>query len=247
MDADPEVQHRLLDLQAVDSRLDQIAHRRRTLPEAAAAQELEGRIAALRARVVGGETEVADLTRAQLKADADVDQVRTRAARDNELLLSGRLTHSKEIENLQHEIESLARRQADLEDVELEVMERLEDATSSLERLREETSGAGEERERTVAARDEAYAGLDGERTTAAAERARLAGGIPQDLLALYEKLRADHNGVGAAPLHRARCEGCRTELATADLARIRAAAPTAVLRCEECRRILVRTAESGL
>lgn len=247
MDADPDVQLRLLDLQTVDSRLDQLAHRRRSLPEAAAARELENRIAGLRARVVAGETEVADLTRAQTKADADVEQVRTRAARDNELLLSGRLTNAKEIENLQHEIESLARRQSDLEDIELEVMEKLEDARASLTGLQAEVADAEVELAQLATARDEAFAGLDAEAATATAERSRLATGLPAELSALYEKLRADHNGVGAAPLHRGRCEGCRTELATADIARIRTAAPTAVLRCEECRRILVRTAESGL
>ena len=64
--------------------------------------------------------------------------------------------------------------------------------------------------------------------------------------MALYEKMRAQH-GVGAAALRGGRCEGCHLSLNTVDLARIRAAPPDEVLRCEECRRILVRTAESGL
>ena len=78
-------------------------------------------------------------------------------------------------------------------------------------------------------------------------ERARVLPDIPADLLALYDKLRADHNGVGAAALHQRRCEGCRMELTPTDIGRIRDAAPDEVLRCEECRRILVRTPESGL
>ncbi len=247
MDATPEVQLRLLDLQSVDSDLDQIAHRRRTLPEAARAKELESAVAGLDHRVVAAETEASDLQRAQTKADQDVEQVRQRADRDNELLQSGRVGSAKELEGLQHEIASLARRQVELEDVELEVMERLEDARSALAGLTGERAAVRSELAQVLVARDTALAGLDGEQESAAAERGRLAATLPADLSALYEKLRADHDGVGAARLYQGRCEGCRMQLTPVDLGRIRDAAPDAVLRCEECRRILVRTPESGL
>ena len=69
----------------------------------------------------------------------------------------------------------------------------------------------------------------------------------PADLINLYERLRVQHGGVGAAALRRGRCEGCHLSLNTVDLNAIRAAAADEVLRCEECRRILVRTDESGL
>jgi predicted nucleic acid-binding Zn-ribbon protein len=67
------------------------------------------------------------------------------------------------------------------------------------------------------------------------------------ELVALYEKVRAGSNGIGAAALYRGRCEGCHLQLNTTDLKRIHDAPPDDVLRCEECRRILVRTADSGL
>jgi len=81
----------------------------------------------------------------------------------------------------------------------------------------------------------------------ASATRASVAAGVPADLLALYDKLRAQFSGVGAAMLRRGRCEGCHVSLSTVDLNAIRAAAPDEVVRCEECRRILVRTGDSGL
>jgi predicted nucleic acid-binding Zn-ribbon protein len=139
--AEPAAQLRLLDLQALDSRLDQIAHKRRTLPQLATITELEGRLAALRDRIVASETEVDDLERGLAKAEADVEQVRTRAARDQELLASGRVGSAKDLENLQHEVASLARRQGDLEDAELEVMEKLEDARAALGVLTTERDG----------------------------------------------------------------------------------------------------------
>jgi len=245
--AEPAVQLRLLDLQALDSRLDQIEHRRRTLPQLATIAGLEARLAALRDRIVAGETEVDDLERGLAKAETDVEQVRARAAKDQELLDSGRVSSSRELENLQHEIASLARRQGDLEEAELEVMERLEEARTALGTLTTERDGLRAELDAATAERDESWSAGDRDTEWVGGERAKVLGDIPADLLALYEKLRADHEGVGAAALHQRRCEGCRMELNPHDIGKIREAAPDTVLRCEECRRILVRTPESGL
>ena len=247
MNAEPAVQLRLLDLQALDSRLGQLDHKRRTHPAIATITELDGRLTALRDRVVAAETEVADLERAVAKAETDVDQVRTRSAKDQELLLSGRVGSAKELENLQREVASLARRQGDLEEAELEVMERLEDARGALGSLVAERDALTAARDTAVADRDTAWGEGDRDREWVASERVKVVTEIPADLLALYDKLRADHEGVGAAALHQRRCEGCRMELTPTDIGRIRAAEPDAVLRCEECRRILVRTPESGL
>ena len=247
MNAEPAVQLRLLDLQALDVRLDQIEHRRRTLPQLAQIAELEGRVNAVRDRVVAAETEVSDLERAMAKAESDVEQVRARARKDQELLDSGRIGSAKELENLQREIESLARRQADLEDAELEVMERLEDARSALAGLTAERDAVAADLDRLAAERDAALAEADKDAGWVRQEREGVVPDIPADLIALYDRLRADHGGVGAAALHQRRCEGCRMELTPTDLVRIRDAAPDALLRCEECRRILVRTPESGL
>ena len=92
-----------------------------------------------------------------------------------------------------------------------------------------------------------AWGDADRDKEWVGSERSKVLGDIPADLLTLYDKLREDHNGVGAAALHQRRCEGCRMELTPTDIGRIRDAAPDTVLRCEECRRILVRTPESGL
>ena len=244
---EPAVQMRLLDLQAVDSRLDQIAHQRRTLPALTVIAELDAKLTVLSDRIVAAQTEVTDLQRAQTKAETDVEQVRARSDRDQELLNSGRITVPKELENLQHEVESLARRQSELEDVELEVMEQLEGAREYLGGLTVERDALVAQRDVAVAERDAAFEKADAEAENLKADRADLAPQITPELGTLYEKLRADNNGVGAAALRQRRCEGCRMELTPIDIGRIREAAEDEVLRCEECRRILIRTAESGL
>ncbi len=247
LNASPQDQQRLLDLQAIDTRLDQLEHRRHTLPEHAQIDGYDRQLVRLRDLVVGAQTDESDLSREQAKADGDVEQVRRRAARDQQRLDSGQVSSPRELEQLQHEIATLGRRQSELEDVELEIMERLESAGERLGHLRAEQSQVQEQRTAAVARRDAVVAEIDAEASASATTRATLVGQIPGDLVALYDKIRAQQAGIGAAQLIRRQCTGCRLELNTIDLGRFRDAAPTEVLRCEECGRILVRTPESGL
>lgn len=247
LNADPADQLRLLDLQDKDTRLGQIAHRRGAVPEAAALALAETRVARLRDELVAAETIVSDLESDVARAEADVEQVRERQRRDQHLLDSGSIGDPKQLQSLQHELESLAKRRSDLEDVELEVLDRLEGAQAAVVVLSEQRTGADAECAELQAIVTRVWTELDAEREAVAAERADIAGTVPPELLAMYERIRADLGGVGAAHLHRGRCEGCRLQLTPNDLERLRAAPPTEVVRCEECRRILVRTAESGL
>jgi predicted nucleic acid-binding Zn-ribbon protein len=233
-------------LQGLDAALARLEHRRRTLPELAVIEAADGRLAELRDAVVRAETEVGDLDRDLRRLENDVEQVRARSDRDRQRMQSGAVP-ARELESLQHEVESLARRQSDLEDAELEVMERREEAESRAAALRSEVDKLTAERDAAAAARDTGWAGIDTEAADDTTARATVAAELPGDLLALYEKVRAASGGVGAAELRHRRCEGCRLELAGSELRAARAAAPDEVLRCENCRRILVRTAESGL
>jgi predicted nucleic acid-binding Zn-ribbon protein len=244
--ADPEVQLRLLDLQAHDAALARLEHRRRTLPELAVIADADTRLAALRADAVRAETEVGDLDRELRRLEDDVDQVRRRAERDQQRMLSGAVP-AKELESLQHEVETLTRRQSDLEDTELEVMERREDAEARAGEVRAEVEKVAATRSEAEQARDKAFAEIDAAAAADTEARVALAARLPADLMALYEKVRAASGGVGAAMLRQRRCEGCRLELMGAELRAAQAAPPDEVLRCENCRRILVRTTESGL
>ncbi len=207
--------------------------------------ELQGRAKALDDDITRAAVEVSDLEAEQRKADADVDLVRQRALKDQALLDT--INDAKQLANLQHELESLARRQTELEDVELEVMERLDAAQKSHAEQVAAREALVAEMDQASTALDNALADLADDERIATEARAAAAARVPADLLALYDKLRADNGGIGAAALHRGRCEGCRIELTPVDLGRIREAPETEVIRCEECRRILVRTAESGL
>ncbi len=245
--ASPEAQLRLLELADLDAELGRLEHRRRGLPEHAELTRLEQRDGELRDEIAALEAREGDLRREQSKADADVEQVRSRITRDRTRLDAGQVSSPRELENLQSEIESLLRRQSDLEDAELEVMERLEAAQARLKEAAAERASTAADLQAVTGRRDIALAELAELSGKAADRRVVVVAEQPADLIDLYEKLRAQHGGVGAAALRRGQCQGCHLSLNTVDLNAIRAAAADEIVRCEECRRILVRTDESGL
>lgn len=189
---------------------------------------------------------VDDLTREQRKADADVEQVKTRRARDQTRMDQGLISNPKDLERMQGELVSLARRISDLEDVELEVMEQLETAQSEHDVLVADVAELDARAAELTRKRDELAGTMNVELGSVTAERKTLADGLADDLLALYEKIRTQKGGVGAAALQSRRCTGCSLQLTASDLGRIGTASMDEVLRCEECQRILVRTSESG-
>jgi len=245
--ADPFVQLRLLELQALDSGLDRLAHRRRTLPELAELERLDAQLDRLRDAVVRSETEVSDLAREAAKFEREIEQVRARRERDEGRLGSGAITVAKQLQDLEREVATLRRRQSELEDSELEVMERAETAQAELDRLTEQRSGHVQARAAAEQRRDAALAEIDAELQRTTTERAQTAASLPEELLALYTRIRASEGGVGAGEISRGRCGGCRLDLMNNEKSEIRAAAPDEVLLHEECGRIMVRTAESGL
>jgi predicted nucleic acid-binding Zn-ribbon protein len=239
--ASPQAQLKLLELAGLDAELGRLDHRRRTLPENAEFEQAQQRDTELRDELAALEATSSDLTRSQAKAERDVDQVRTRIERDRARLDAGQVSSPRELENLQSEIVSLERRQGDLEEVVLEVMERLEDVTRRRDALNSEQAALTGQLTEITARRDAAFAEIDEEAAKARDGRAGIAADLSSELLSLYDRMRAQHT-VGAAALRNGRCEGCHLSLNKVDLARIRAAPPDEVLRCEECRRILVRT-----
>jgi len=244
--ADPQAQRRLLDLQAIDTALAQLAHRRRTLPEHAELDSLARELSALEDERIRAQVAVDDLDRDIARLDRDVEQVRVRKQKDEARLTIGS-GPARELEALQHELVSLNRRQSELEDAELELMEQRETAQGVLDGVEARLTAVREKRSAAESRRDQTLADIAKEEQFKSAARQPLATDLPADLVALYDKIRDGSGGLGAALLTGGRCGGCRLELSGADRARIRAADPDEVVRCEECRRIMVRTAESGL
>ncbi|WP_323790965.1 zinc ribbon domain-containing protein [Nocardioides sp.] len=247
MKAEPSAQLRLLEVQALDARADQARHRRASMPEVKEMAALEASRAEVDDQRRDAQIVVDDLDLAQRKADNDVELVRARRTRDQDRIDQGQITSPKDLERMQHELESLERRISVLEDEELEVMEQLEQAQAALSELVQRVAAADERLAELAVVRDEKVAAIEAELVEIEAARGPAIEGLPEDLLALYEKLRAAKGGIGAAELRQRRCNGCQLGIDNAEIGVIRAAPADLVVRCEECSRILVRTSESGL
>jgi hypothetical protein len=243
--ADPEAQRRLLEVQAIDTALAQLEHRRRNLPELAAIDRLARELSTLDDERVRIQVTIDDIDRDIARLEKDIEQVRLRADRDRARLDVG-TGPARELEALQHELGTLSRRQSELEDAELELMEQREQIQANLDQVSERLSAATRARDEAEARRDAQLTDLDRDRNWRSSSRAPLVADLPSELIELYEKIR-EATGVGAALLRAGRCEGCRLELSGSERSQVKSAAPDEVVRCEECRRILVRTAESGL
>lgn len=242
--AAPEDQALLLELQAFDTKLQQLARRAEKLPERTVVDELSTRRGALertRAEQFGA---VEDARLELTRTESDVEVVQARIARDSERLASS--SSVKDVQALEQELAALAKRRGDLEDIQLAVMETLEEREGELAATDAELSALAAELESATAARDEALAAIEAERVHAAANRATVAGKVPSDLLALYEKQR-ERYGVGASHLRAGVTSASGVTLSATDMTAVRAAAPDAVLLCPDSNAILVRTAESGL
>ena len=247
MKAAAEAQRRLLDLQASDTAIAQLDHRRNTLPETAQARGLQAERARAAEHVIAAETVVSDLELEQAKAESDLVPVRERLARNEKRVNDGSVGDPKALQGLIEEIDHLGHRISDLEDLQLEAMERLDEARMIAGRATEAKTGIEDKLRALLRVREAKLGELAAEREQKVLERDAIAAAVSADLLALYTRIADKSGGVGAALLRHGRCGGCQLEATSADLERYRSAPEDEVLRCEECSRVLVRTNESGL
>jgi len=230
----------LLTVQELDTQADQARHRLESLESKAELATLLGRESELTGRRIEADTAISDLKREVTKVEDDVQSVRARAERDNKRLLSGGMT-PKELQALQSEVEVLAKRQSDLEEIELDAMQRLEDAESVADGVVAEAAVIAAALA-DVRARVESESGaIEAELAGIVRDRMNATFNLDEALLALYEKLRASNGDSGAAALTRGTCQGCHMSLNPSDLAAIEAKTADEIGRCEECDRILVR------
>ncbi|WP_156298233.1 zinc ribbon domain-containing protein [Mycobacterium paragordonae] len=239
MKADVAQQRSLLELAKLDAELSRLAHRSSHLAERAAYDQVRGEHTAASDRLGAVRIALEDLDAQIARFESEIDAVRKREDRDRSLLSSG-ATDAKHQADLQHELETLQRRQASLEDSLLELMERREELQEQQDAESGTTDALQDELTTAQQALDAALAELETVRAEHGSRRDALAAGLAPDLSALYERLRAG-GGPGAGPLQGHRCGACRIEIGRSELARITAAAEDEVLRCPECGAILLR------
>ena len=240
MKASASDQRSILDIQKFDLQSATLKNRAATLPEIAEITTQTIKQNNLRDLRIAAETELSDVKRELARAEADVEQIVTRIERDEKRLSSGTGT-PKELEQTQHELGTLGARRAELEEVELGIMMLVDEIKERITEL------SGQENEVALVVADlnirkeNALAAIHTELEGLATDRKARAQSVAADFLALYEKVRESSGGIAAALLVGAQCKGCNLTLNTIELQRISSLGEDEVIRCEECRCILVR------
>jgi predicted nucleic acid-binding Zn-ribbon protein len=233
-------QRALLQLQAHDSAIDRLDHRRGSLPEDARLAELADALAAVDQLTAEREGTLATVQRDQTRLEHEIDMVTTKARNEEARAASGRVTSPKELTAIQEEVAGLKRRQGTLEDELLELMEQRETLESELAELASRRDGFTAEQAEVTKARDAALVEIDRELDAERAARDGVGPGVGEELRRLYDQIRARQGGIGAAALLGNTCQGCRVSISPVELAAIRKLPPEEIKRCENCRRILV-------
>ena len=240
MEAPIAEQRALLQLQAHDSAIDRLDHRRGSLPEDARLAELGDALSAVGQLTAEREGTLATVQRDQSRLEDEIDMVTTKARNEEARAASGRVTSPKELTAIQEEVAALKRRQGTLEDELLELMEQRETLESELAELATRRDGFTAEQAEVTKARDAALVEIDRELEAERAARDGVAPGVGEELRRLYDQVRSRQGGIGAAALVGNTCQGCRVSIAPVELAAIRKLPPEEIKRCENCRRILV-------
>jgi len=240
MKATPAHQALLMQLQKLDTEIHQLNFKLKSLPEHEQITAIHSRLehAAVELKVV--ETELEDVTIDLRRSEVDVEAVTMRMEKDEKRLNAG-LGTPKELEQTQHELATLAKRKAELEDGELEIMMRHEGVKKRVDELKSDEEGLKKLELELNIRIENATTELNVLIAKAAEDRMKLAPQIDKALLDIYEKVRESQGGVGAAFLIGNKCDGCHLQINAVELERIKTLADDDVLRCEECRRILVR------
>ena len=233
-------QERLLALQSLDSSLIQLDHRLKNLPVIKLLDEKVIAHATARDLCIAAETEKNDIKHELSRSEVDVEQVVSRIERDQKRLEAGHGT-PKELEQLQHELVSLEKLRSELEEVELEVMMRIDGLDARINALASERDALDKEIASLRVEKEQAISEIESMMKKTEQDRSELASSVEPELLALYEKVRGSADGIGAARLHNGQCEGCHLALNAAEVTRLKALPDDEVVRCEECRRILIR------
>ena len=231
----------LLAVQALDTRVDQLARRLDTLPERQQLVTVEQQVAEIDGRLAAVDERRGELSRSQQRLEDEIASLTERANQAEKQLYSGAVSNPRELQALQDDIASIRKRISQVEDDELEVMELLEPVEANRAELvgeRERLDGEGTQLRASLA---EAEAEIADELESVRKERAEAAAGVPDDLWPEYDLLRSQLGGVAVARLVGTTCQGCHLQLSAVEVDRIRKLGVDEIVHCEECGRLLVR------
>jgi predicted nucleic acid-binding Zn-ribbon protein len=235
---EPAALRRLLDLQEQDSAIKQLLHRRESLPETQELAEVNERVAELASDMEIATKQFQEAGREQDRLEGEISMIETKISKEEQRMFSGGVSNPKELSALQAEVESLKRRKGGIEDRLLEILVHKDQAGATLESIRDDHA-VGDARSKELAAVvGKLTQDIDADLRLHDEQREAIIPDIPADLLSLYDQLRDQKGGIGAAALVGGTCQGCHTKLPATEVERV--LAEGGLQRCDNCRRILV-------
>jgi len=225
----------LFDLQEIDLEIDA---RRAAISEAESLLGESEEAEAAAVAVIEREAEVQELHKKLKAAEWEVEDLTNKIKPLEKKLYGGSVRIPKELASIEEDIRSLQARKRVLEDKELDVMSRLEEAERALAAAKHEhatlVAGWEAEQRRLRQERETLTAEIAELENKRAAQRSRIDG----EALTLYDALRAKHQGRGVAKVERGTCGGCRISLPMSLLQRARSGSDV-IVQCSSCERIL--------
>ncbi len=219
----------------------QLEHRRSHLPERTALDEAE---AARQATVTDVERiglERLDHARRQKRYEGEVVAVEARLADLDGKLYGGAITSPKEATSLQDEMVHLRKRQDDLEGQVLEIMELIEPLDAELLAL----AAIGESQAAILAGTrallGETEAAIVDDLAASAERRSAAVAGVPDEVLARYEKGRPSFGSSTVVRFSGSDCSGCPYSMPAVEADRVKSMEAGTLTDCSECGRLVVR------
>ena len=237
MKATPDQQQQILRLAQLDQELSVGSAHLRHLREGAEIAAIRTELIQSSERLLEGRTELENITAELKRSESDLELVEKRIAQDNERLLT--VSSHKDADGISHELVSLKARLSNLEDVELEIMERRDVATAALETLTAERAHIVQKLTVAEAAAEAEIIKLQSGLSLVAGERKSVQDFLPAELFELYEKKAS--RGVAAGRLINRDCDACRIALTSAAYEDVIATAQDEIATCPNCQAILVR------
>ena len=239
MKARIESQRLLIDLNSLDQSISKLNYQKKNHPQLMKITELTARVPSIEASIVENDSQITETKKEVSKAEIDVENISKRVQKDKERLASSE-TSAKDLTQIQHEIGTLEGKQKELEEVQIEFLEKVEDLEHKkrglqeiLEQLKAEIS------ELNTSIKDD-FEKANKEIANFARERQIVVGKIENELIALYEKIRTEQ-GIGAGLFSLGTCNSCQIQISPSEINNINSTDPEEIVRCENCRCVLVR------
>jgi predicted nucleic acid-binding Zn-ribbon protein len=239
MRAAHESQKLLIELSSFDQKVSRLSNQKQNHPQLSKITELTARLPSIEASIVENESQINETKKELSRAEVDVENIAKRVKKDNERLNSGE-TSAKDLTQIQHEIGTLKSKQKELEEVEISILEIIEDLEHKKSGLQEILTQVKDEISQLNTSIKDDFSKANSEIAAFTTNRNKVVSKIDKSLVELYEKIRLEH-GIGAGMFSHGTCSSCQIQISAAEINKINALDPEEVIRCENCRCILVR------